>query len=74
MTVKATKAIPMRAAVPALEADERHQADVDAFIERSRGELNASIRRSREEVEKGVQSARTIGEIITDGRKRHKAR
>jgi hypothetical protein len=32
--------------VPA-EADERHRAEVDAFIERNRDELNGPIRRSR---------------------------
>lgn len=71
--MKATKPIPPRAAVPAVEADERHQGDVDAFIARNRDELNASIRRSREEMGRGVQSTRTIDEIISHGRKRHSA-
>lgn len=73
MTTKATKPIPPRAAMPAVEADERHQAEVDAFIARNRDELNTSIRRSRAEVGKGVQSTRTIDDIIADGRKRHSA-
>ena len=71
MTMKATKPVPSPAATPAVEADERHQGDVDAFIARNREALNASIRRSRAEVGKGIQSSRTIDEIIADGRKRH---
>ena len=73
MTAKATKPVPPRAAMPAVEADERHQAEVDAFIARNREQLNTSIRRSREEVGKGVQSTRTIDDIIADGRERHSA-
>ena len=73
MTSKATKPKPTGAAVPAVESDERYQAEVDAFVSRNRDELNASIRRSREEVGKGVQAARTIDDIIADGRKRHNA-
>ncbi len=73
MTMKATKPIPTGATVPAVEADERRQGDVDAFIVRNREMLNASIRRSRREVEKGVQSVRTIDDIIADGRGRHTA-
>lgn len=71
MSTKATKPVATRAGMPAVEADERHQVDVDGFIERNREELNASIRRSRAEVEKGVQSTRAIDDIIADGRKRH---
>jgi hypothetical protein len=73
MTAKASKSIPQRAAAPAVEADDRHQASVDAFIGRNRVALNASIRRSRDEVAQGVQSTRTINDIISDGRKRHGA-
>jgi len=54
--------------VPAVEADERHQAEVDAFVERNRGPLNASIRRSRAELAEGVQARRTIDDIVKDGR------
>jgi hypothetical protein len=71
MTMKAIKPVPNPAAMPGVEADERHQGDVDAFIARNREALNASIRRSRTEVGKGIQSSRTIEEIIADGRKRH---
>jgi hypothetical protein len=73
MTSKATKPRPPRAAVPAVEVDERYQAEVDGFVSRNRDELNASIRRSREEVGNGVQAARTIDEIIADGLRRHSA-
>ena len=73
MTMKATRPVPNPAAMPAVEADERHKDDVDAFIARNREALNASIRCSRAEVGKGVQSSRTIDEIIADGRKRHGA-
>jgi len=73
MTTRAAKPTAKRVAVPAVEADERHQADVDSFIARNRDELNASIRHSRAEVGKGIQSTRTIDDIIADGRKRHSA-
>jgi len=73
MTTKANKPIPPRAAVPAVEVDERHQGDVDAFVVRHRDALNTSIRRSREELGKGVKSARTIDDIIADGLERHGA-
>jgi hypothetical protein len=73
MTSKATKPRTTRAAVPAVESDERYQAEVDTFVSRNRDELNASIRRSREEVRNGVQAARTIGDIMADGLKRHNA-
>lgn len=71
MTMKATKPTRPRRGVPAVEADERHLGDVDSFIARNRDELNASIRHSRAEVGKGVQSTRTIDDIIADGRRRH---
>lgn len=67
--MKAAKPTPP-SATPAVEADERHQADVDAFIGRNRDQLNASIRHSRQDLEKGVKSVRTIDDIISDGRKR----
>ncbi|HVY33530.1 MAG TPA: hypothetical protein VG960_03830 [Caulobacteraceae bacterium] len=73
MTVKATIPITPRAPVPAVEVDERHQTDVDAFIVRNRDQLNASINASRQEVGKGIQSTRTIDDIISDGRRRHNA-
>jgi hypothetical protein len=68
MTMKAAKPTPP---APTVEADERRQVEVDAFIARNRVELNDSIRRSRRELEEGIQSARTIDDIIADGRKRH---
>ena len=71
MSIKAIKPAPAHPAPPAIEADERHQDDVDSFVVRNRDELNASIARARDEVSKGVQSSRTIAEIISDGRKRH---
>jgi hypothetical protein len=51
--------------------DERHQNAVDQVIVRHRDELNASIRRARAEIGRGIQSSRTIDDIISDGRKRH---
>ena len=71
MSIKATRPAPARAVFPAIEADERHQDDVDSFVARNRDELNASIARARDEVGKGVQSSRTVADIISDGRKRH---
>jgi hypothetical protein len=71
MTVKAPKPVPHTTATLAVEADERHQGDVDTFIERNRDALNTSIRRSRIEVAKGVRSVRSIDKIVADGRKRH---
>lgn len=73
MTMKAAKPTPPRTAMPAVEADERHQADVDAFVGRNSEALNESIRRSREDVARGVRSRRTIDDIISDGRRRHGA-
>jgi hypothetical protein len=73
MTTKASKASPPGLAPPAVEADALGKAEVDAFITRNRDELNASIVRSREEVARGVRSARTVADIIADGRKRHSA-
>lgn len=70
MTVKATKSHVARGALPEVEADERHQADVDGFISRNRDALNASIRRSRAEMAQDIHSSRTIGDIVADGRKR----
>ena len=61
-----------KSSAPPIEADERHQDDVDEFIRRNRDVLNASIRRSREEVKKGIVSSRDIKQIIADGRRRNK--
>lgn len=59
--------------MPALESDELHQADVDAFIARNRDVLNESIQTSREEVARGIHSKRTVDDIIAAGMKRHSA-
>ena len=69
--MKATKPARSFTAIPPVESDERHQADVDGFIERNRVPLNASIRRSRAEVGKGVTANRTIDGIIKDARRKH---
>jgi hypothetical protein len=71
MAAKATKTKAAGFSAPAVESDERHREDVDRFVTRNREELNASIQRARAEVEAGVHSARTIDDIILDGRKRH---
>ena len=63
----------MGATMPAIEADELHQADVDAFISRNRDALNESIEISREEVARGIYSKRTVDDIIAAGMKRHTA-
>jgi hypothetical protein len=57
-----------------IEADERHQDEVDDFITRNRDALNESIRRSRRELDKGIRSKRTIDELIADARGRNKSR
>lgn len=71
MTMKAAKPRPPQAS--AVDPDGSRSADVDDFIARNRDELNESIRRSRREVGEGVQASRTIGDIVSDGRKRHGA-
>ena len=63
----------MGATMPAIEADELHQADVDSFIARNRDALNESIEISREEVARGIYSKRTIDDIAAAGIKRHSA-
>ncbi len=55
--------------LPAVEDDERHRDEVDAFITRNRDALNASIRRGRKEVAEGKTSPRTIDDIIAEDRK-----
>ncbi len=71
MGLKATN--PASPPPAAVDADERHQGDVDGFVARHRDELNASIARSRGEIDAGAQSRRTVADIIADGRKRHGA-
>jgi hypothetical protein len=55
----------------AIESDELHQPEIDAFITRNRDVLNESIRQSLDELERGVVSQRTIQDIIADGMRRH---
>ena len=55
----------------AIEDDERHSDQVDAYIERNREALNESIRKSRKEIADGNGSSRSIDEIIADGRRRN---
>lgn len=71
MTARAAKPSNDPIASLAIESDELHQPEVNAFIARNRDALHESIRRSREEFAKGVYSKRTISDIIADGRKRH---
>jgi hypothetical protein len=71
MTIRSMKKIPMGATMPAIEADELHRDDVDAFIARNRDVLNESIEISREEVARGTYSRRTVDDIIAAGMKRH---
>lgn len=59
------------AALP-IEADERHESEVDDFIGRNRAALNKSIRQSRKELAEEVASTRTIDQIVAAGRSRHK--
>ena len=73
MATKPTHATPMGAAMPAVGADELHQADVDAFIARNRDVLNESIRISRAEVARGIHSKRAVADIVAAGMKRHGA-
>jgi hypothetical protein len=55
----------------AIESDELHQPEIDAFIARNRDVLNESIRQSLDELERGIVSERTIQDIIADGMRRH---
>lgn len=55
----------------AIESDELHEPEIDAFIARNRDVLNESIRQSLDDLERGVVSQRTIQDIIADGMRRH---
>ncbi len=55
----------------AIESDELHQPEIDAFIARNRDVLNESISKSLDELERGIVSERTIQDIIADGMRRH---
>jgi hypothetical protein len=54
----------------AVEDDERHRDEVDAFITRNRDALNASIRLGRKQLAEGNVSSRTIDDIIAEGHKK----
>jgi hypothetical protein len=55
----------------AIESDELHQPEIDAFIARNRDALNESVSQSLDELARGVKSDRTIQDIIADGLRRH---
>jgi len=74
MSTKAPKPTPSRIAIPAIEADELHQPEIDAFIARNRDVLNESLQRSYEEIARGEHDTRTIEQIVTEGKQRHRAR
>ncbi len=68
-----TKPVARSAPAPLpIEADERDRDEVDAFISRNREALNESIRLSRQEAVEKRGGARTIEDIIADGRRRHR--
>ena len=71
MATKATNQDFDLAASLAIESDELHQPEIDAFIARNREVLNESIRRSLDELARGIVSERTIQDIIADGMRRH---
>ena len=70
---KAVGARAQRASKPdiSIEDDERYRDHVDGYISRNRDVLNASIRKSRKEIAEGRVSSKSIGEIISEGRRRH---
>jgi len=73
---KVTKAVRGRArraskSDVSIEDDERYRDQVDGYISRNRDSLNASIRKSRKEIAEGRVSSKSIGEIISEGRRRH---
>jgi len=54
----------------ALETDELHRPEIDAFVARNRETLNESIRRSLDGRERGGVSRLTIQDIIANGQRR----
>jgi flagellar biosynthesis/type III secretory pathway protein FliH len=74
MATKATKPGPFPVADLAIESDELHQPEIDAFIARNRDALNESLQRSYEEIARGEFETRTIEQIIAEGKERHRAR
>ena len=73
MATKATKPNRAAFAMPAIEADELHQPEIDAIITRNRDVLNESLQRSYEEAGRGEFDTRTIEQIIADGKQRHRS-
>jgi hypothetical protein len=71
MTTKAPSISLRAGGLAAVEVDERHQDQVDAFVVRNRDALNESIHASRDEMRKGITATRTIDQIISDGHKRN---
>jgi hypothetical protein len=74
MTTRAVKPLPDRAAMAAIESDELHQPEIDAFIARNREVLAESLLRSYEEIARGEVTTPTIDDIIAEGQKRYRAR
>jgi hypothetical protein len=71
MNIKATDPDLDVVASLAIESDELHQPEIDAFIARNREVLNESIRQSLDELDRGIVSKRTIQDIIADGIRQH---
>lgn len=74
MILKAAKPNPTPVTLPAIEADELHQPEIDAFIARNRDVLNESLNRSYEEVARGEYAIRTVEQIIEEGTERFRSR
>ncbi len=53
-----------------VEDDERHTAEVDAYIRRNRKALNLSLREARKAVTKGEVSKKDLAAIVAEGRSR----
>lgn len=51
----------------AIESDELHQPEIDAFIARNREVLAESLLRSYEEIARGEVSTPTIDDIVSAG-------
>ncbi len=67
-----TRQPPAKVATPlSVEDDERHGDQVDGYIARNRDALNASISKSRKELADGKVSAKSIDDIIAEGRRKH---
>jgi len=71
MAINETSANSDFAASLAIESDELHQPEIDAFIARNRDVLNESIRRALDERERGIVSKLSIQDLIADSLRRH---